>query len=90
MKTYELPCYTTRKSHYGKAQVIEASGVKYLKSYNTIVASIDKNGNLFRNWDGYSKTTMEHVYSFMSHYNLSPIVKKDWDKMDITKYYLAK
>lgn len=71
MKFFDLPCLDSRKSFYGKAQVIEAKdGSKYLRSYETIVCSIDSSGKFKRHWSGYSPTTMRHVNSFLEFYGI--------------------
>ena len=56
MEIYELkPLY--QKSFYGKAKVIVKGDTKYLRSYDTIVMSRDRNGKLHRYWNGWSATT---------------------------------
>ena len=83
---YELPCYDSRKSFYGKAHVIEDdAGNVYLRSYETIVCYIDAGGAFHRVWSGYSMTTQRHINSFMYEYGISPRRrgKSAWDKMPI-------
>lgn len=80
-RMYELPSYD-RKSFYGKAFVIEKNGVIYLRSYNTIVAKIEK-GVFIRVWGGYSATTMRHVNSFLIHHGCRKISKKEWEAMEV-------
>ena len=47
MKTIELkPRYDHAASFYKKASIIIDNETAYLRSYNTIVCSIDKNGNV--------------------------------------------
>lgn len=83
MKTYELPCYDSRKSFYNKANVIEDdNGTKALQSYSTIVASVDTNGEFHRHWGGYSPTTMRHVNSFLAHFNIEGGGKSWWDDLE--------
>ena len=85
-KIFELPCYDTRKSFYGKAHVLEDSnGNAYLQSYDTIVCFIDPAGRFHRLWDGYSATTQRHINSFMYEYGISPSKrgKTAWDKMEV-------
>ena len=82
----ELSCYDSRKSFYGKAHVLEDSnGNIYLKSYNTLVCSIDANGHFHRLWSGYSATTQRHINSFIIEYRLSPVYagKKHWESMEV-------
>lgn len=60
------------KSFYGKAKVIETdNGEKVLQSYETFVCRITAAGRFVRMWEGYSATTMRHVNSFLSFYDMS-------------------
>lgn len=70
-RVYDLNCYDSRKSFYGKAKVIERDGEKLLQSYNTIVCKIDKDGNFVKLWDGYSYTTLRHINSFIQHFGIA-------------------
>lgn len=81
-RIFDLPCMDNRKSFYGKAQIIERNGEKLLKSYETIVCKIDANGCFIRLWNGYSATTMRHVNSFCSFYNVNGGGKKWWDSLE--------
>ncbi len=75
MKIFDLPCFDTRKSFYGKAKVIENdNGEKVLISYNTEVAKITESGKVIRLWDGTSQTTCRHFNSFLIFYDL-PLVR---------------
>jgi len=56
------------KPFTGNAEVIVFNGVTYLRSYQTIVAAI-KNGKFKRTWDGYSVSTMRHVWMFVNQFN---------------------
>lgn len=77
-KMFDLPCYDTRKSFYGKAKCIELeNGEKRLMSYNTIVAKITNDGTVVRLWGGTSQTTIRHFYSFLKFYNLPKIQWRD-------------
>lgn len=70
MRVFDLPCFDSRKSFYGKAQCIEMEdGTKQLKSYNTIVCEIRK-GVFNMLWDGSSATTNRHIKSFKQFYNM--------------------
>ena len=83
---WELPCYDSRKSFYGKAHVLEdENGNAYLQSYDTIVCYIDPSGYLHRLWEGYSATTQRHINSFILEYRLNPKYsgKKAWDHMEV-------
>lgn len=78
MKQFELPCYDSHKSFYGKAKVEDLGKEKILYSYDTLVASII--GDTFiRLWSGYSATTMRHVNSFLEHYGYHVGGKRFWD-----------
>ena len=71
MRTFDLPCFDSRKSFYGKAKCIEhENGTKQLQSYNTIVAEISPEGVYTRLWDGNTQTTNRHIKSFKIFYNL--------------------
>lgn len=56
---------------YNKNQFVIFGGdaIITFQSYNSIIASIDKNGtlNLGNDWD-YSKTTLKHLYLFLIDY----------------------
>jgi hypothetical protein len=84
MKTYELAPTDGRKSFYGKATVIYTpDNCKYLKSYNTIVCSIDASGAFRRHWEGYSATTMRHINSFLDFCGLYGGGKSWWDNYPV-------
>lgn len=70
------------KSVRANAFWTEVNGVKYLVSYETIVASITDN-RLHRHWNGYSATTMNHVNSFARLFNVENAGKKTWETMDV-------
>lgn len=75
---FDLPCYKTRKSFYGKAQIIETEKGRYLLSYDTIVCFLSYGGTFVRLWNGYSATTMRHIDGFMIHVGLSQYCGKSW------------
>ena len=80
---YELsPRFDSRKSFYGKAQIIEIESDTYLKSYDTIVCGII-NGEFRRFWSGWSNTTGRHVNEFSRQFRRIPIGKKEWDAMTV-------
>ena len=73
-KIFDLPVcgYDRAKSFYGKAKVIETdNGEKVLQSYNTFVCRITAAGRFVRMWGAYSATTMRHVNSFLSFYDMN-------------------
>ena len=85
MTAFEIMPNDGRKSFYGKAVAIKAKdGKLFLKSYNTIVASIDKDGNFSRHWGGYSATTMRHVNAFVSSFGKGGGGKKWWLEQPVT------
>ena len=85
MKIFELSPTDSRQSFYGKAQVIEKNGVKYLQSYNTIVCKIGRNGKFYRFWDDYSATTIRHVNSFLDLYGIDGGGKSWWMNQKVYK-----
>ena len=82
MKTiYKLkPMYTSQKSFYGKAKVIEMqTGEIILQSYDTFVASI-KEGKVTIN-GFYSNTTLRHIKEFLKQNGFEVGSKKELEKM---------
>ena len=87
-RRFDLPCYDSRKSFYGKAQVIEAPEGRYLKSYNTIVCFLSYGGTFKKLWEGYSATTMRHINSFMQFVGWSECSGKAWwDSLEVNVGY---
>ena len=80
-KIYDLmPMYTSQKSFYGKAKVIEMeSGEIILQSYDTFVASI-KEGKVTIN-GFYSNTTLRHIKEFLKQNGFEVGSKKELEKM---------
>lgn len=71
MKIFDLPCFDSSKSFYGKAKVIEHdNGEKELLSYNTIVCKITKSGEFEKTWTGSTQTTSRHIKSFREFYGV--------------------
>lgn len=88
-KIFDLPVcgYDRAKSFYGKAKIIEMkNGEKVLQSYNTFVCRITAAGRFVRMWGGYSATTMRHVNSFLSFYNMSGGGKAWWNMQPVEKF----
>ena len=54
---------------YKQAKALLINGKRVLRSYETLVASIDDKGTLHRHWDGYSPTTARHISIFMRHFD---------------------
>lgn len=79
--------YDNRKSFYGKAMVLEdTEGNTYLKSYDTIVLKLDKEGNLYDTWGDYSATTLRHQKEFIRQFTGQKVTKSFIDnlpKLDI-------
>lgn len=70
-RIFDLPCFGTRKSFYGKAKCIETTcGEKILLSYDTKVCKITANNEFVMLWDGKSQTTTRHIKSFRIFYNV--------------------
>ena len=67
-RIYELQPHDSHKSYYKKAMVIVIDNdneyTRLLKSYDTIVCSMDACGNITRYWNDYSATTGRHIASF--------------------------
>ena len=85
-KIFDLPVcgYDRAKSFYGKAKIIETeNGEKVLQSYNTFVCRITAAGRFVRMWGGYSATTMRHVNSFLSFYDMNGGGKSWWDMQPV-------
>jgi len=62
---YNLEPTNGRASFYGKAKVIVKGSMRYLRSYDTIVAGKDvSTGKVYRYWDGMTNTTAAHIKSF--------------------------
>lgn len=76
-----------KKSNYGRAKIIECDGVKYLKSYKTIVCAIDSNNNFIRLWDKYSLTTQSHINDFRAVFGFPAINKKEWTSLKVIEGY---
>lgn len=83
MKVFELQPTDSHKSFYGKAHCIEDNGIYYLKSYETIVASVDNNGIFHRYWGGYSATTMRHISAFLNYCGKRRISKGEWESLEV-------
>lgn len=70
---------TYQKDYYGKAYIIPSDdGGAALKSYETLVCKIDSDGNFTRLWNGYSRTTMNHINDFRKLYDLPALNKAAW------------
>lgn len=90
VKSWELKA-TGQKSYYKKAYVLEdEKGNLFLQSYDTIVCGII-NGAFKKYWDGYSKTTKNHVNDFRKDNKMTMLSKKDWEFLsadnDPVSYY---
>ena len=73
---------TTQKSYYGKAIIIETDDKIYLQSYQTKVLYLDKKTKkIVKLWDGYSRTTQNHINDFLKLYGFDAINKKTWLNM---------
>ena len=63
------------------ARIDTKGGRKYIRSYNTLVGFVDRNGKLHRFWDGYSATTLKHINLIYP----DGINKKEWLSLKIEK-----
>ena len=82
-ETILKPVVSGKKSNYGKAKIIECDGVKYLKSYNTIVCAIDSNNDFIRFWDSYSVTTQTHINDFRAVFGFPALNTKAWENLEV-------
>jgi hypothetical protein len=75
----ELSPSNGQDSFYGKAKVIRANGRDWLRSYDSIVASVDDAGKVRRHLDWTSHTTAKHIKSFLSQFacNVTPKMFRD-------------
>lgn len=82
VKKWELQA-TCQKSFYRKAFVLEdEKGNLYLQSYDTIVCGII-NGIFEKFWDGYSRTTQNHVNDFRKANSMDTLSKKNWESLSV-------
>ena len=80
---YDIIPNSRQKSFYGKAKVCTINNVCYLKSYDTIVCTLDKDG-FHRTWGGWSATTSRHVDAFRRGIcGLPSISKAEWCKLPV-------
>ena len=74
---------TLQKSYYKKAVVFSDNDFIVLRSYNTDVVAIDKAANkIIRLWNGWSRTTSNHINDFLTQYGFARISKKEWLAME--------
>ena len=89
--TYDV-AHCDRKSFYGKAKIIETNDAYYLRSYDTIVARVDKVTRKFtRLWSGESRTTIRHINGFLDDMNIRGGGVAWWREQEVVKQanYLA-
>lgn len=81
-KSWELQA-TCQKSFYRKAYILQdENGNLYLQSYDTIVCGIIN--NIFKKfWDGYSRTTQNHINDFRKTNGIDTLNKKDWETLSV-------
>ena len=78
-KLTELIPTNGRKSFYGKAKVAIVDGVVCLRSYDSTIASMSRNGNVYRHYDGErTNTTCTHLRSFLATFAPSASEKEFW------------
>ena len=84
MRIYDLPCFDSRKSFYGKAKIIEKDNEDVvLQSYNTEVCRVTSGGAFVRMWAGWSATTGRHVNSFLDFLGIEGGGKAWWDRQPV-------
>lgn len=84
VETYELLPFISQnqKSFYGKARVsVNSDGSETLISYDTKIILRNKDGQLYRLWNDWSKTTGRHIYAYCG------LRKKDYDKLPLLAFY---
>lgn len=84
MRTYFLKA-TTQKSYYKKAYIFEdeANGICELWSYNTHICDYNtKTGKFTKIWQGWSRTTNNHINDFRKLFDLSQLNKRQWLEME--------
>lgn len=78
-------------------EVDEHTVNNYLISYGTVVCKIvywcDADANthtgFVKFWEGYSKTTLKHINTFLAMDNIKPLTKYDWVMLDSCTMYDA-
>ena len=82
MEVKELKA-TTQKSYYGKALLLEDGNSVKLRSYETIICEYNTKTKEFKKiWQGWSKTTAQHINDFRRLFGLRPVSKKEWLTME--------
>jgi len=81
----ELSPSSGRKSFYGKAKVIRANGRDWLRSYDSIVASVDDAGKVRRHLDWTSRTTASHIKSFLAQFACG-VTPKTFQELPVEDY----
>lgn len=72
------PKYDNRDSFYKKAKILEYNGIRYLQSYNTIVAKIENGEPVINGW--YSQTTGRHINGFLQQNGFDKMSKKEMEE----------
>lgn len=81
MSIMELcPYYDSAKSFYGKAKVIEIENDVFLMSYDTIVASFNRDTKVAKVIGTYSATTLRHIKEFLKQSGFKAETKKQIEK----------
>lgn len=75
------PIYINQSSFYNKATIEIYNNELILYSYNVKVCKI-ANGKFYKNFDGYTATTMRHVNEFRMQNGLQKLSKKEWLKLE--------
>ena len=77
MKTFELVPINGRKSFYRKAIVETNGNISDLRSFDTIVASLNHKTNKVTVNGWYSVTTANHINAFLDYYGKPQMSKKE-------------
>ena len=84
LRTYELPCYDSRKSFYGKARCVwQVNKGTTLHSYSTDICTVTDDGCLIKHDPVATATTRRHIRSFLQHMNLPVLDNRAWDKLPL-------
>lgn len=83
-KCYDLPCYDSRRSFYGKARVLEdRDGSRMLQSYSTNICTISAAGTLSKLDPVATVTTRRHIRSFFAHCGYAYPGNCAWDALPL-------
>ncbi len=85
MTTNIIETIPTGRIRTMQAEIFRTRNRAYLRSYSTIVASIDRDGNFHRHWSDWSSTTANHVRIFRSYAGLPSVRKAEWLSLPVER-----